>query len=251
MGMVSRASWGARKPRRRYTVTWAQRTEFFVHHTAGPPGQSMKTIQDFHMDGRGWSDIGYGHLVDDDGVIYQGRGWLVVGAHCPGHNRSGESVAYIGQNAPTAAAVRSIRWLYDEACRRAGKRLRLLGHGQRFATSCPGPRLQAWLAAGMPIEEQEQEQEQELIRLVWHDGVPVWPGRVLELTRPMMHGEDIEAVQEKLRTRGWTITVDGLYGEKTRGSIRLYQARTGLPVTGRVDEPTWDMVWSWRPPATP
>ncbi|TMR09698.1 hypothetical protein ETD86_42440, partial [Nonomuraea turkmeniaca] len=52
---------------------------------------------------------------------------------------------------PTDAAKRSIRWLYDEACRKAGRKLKQLGHGDRFATACPGPKLQAWVDAGMPV----------------------------------------------------------------------------------------------------
>lgn len=155
MKIITRAGWKARAPRAsgRYTVPWSARTEFFTHHTNGPRDQALKTIQDFHMGpSRGWGDVGYNFLVRDDGTIYEGRGWLVVGAHCRGHNRSGIGVAFIGNDNPTEAALRSIRWLYDEACRKAGRTLRKLGHGQRYATACPGPKLQAWVNDGMPVD---------------------------------------------------------------------------------------------------
>ncbi|MER6581836.1 N-acetylmuramoyl-L-alanine amidase [Nonomuraea sp. NPDC001023] len=153
MKVIARAGWNARDPRNRLTVPWSVRTEFFIHHTDGPTDQTLRSIQDFHMGpSRGWSDIGYNFLFDDDGVIYEGRGWLVVGAHCPDHNRTGISAAYIGKNAPTEAALRSARWLYDEACRKAGRSLKKLGHGDRYPTECPGARLQAWVNAGMPAE---------------------------------------------------------------------------------------------------
>ncbi|MFF0864143.1 N-acetylmuramoyl-L-alanine amidase [Nonomuraea sp. NPDC003560] len=153
MKVITRAGWNARDPKNRLTVPWSTRTEFFVHHTDGPPTQTLRSIQDFHMGtSRGWSDIGYNFLVDDDGVIYEGRGWLVVGAHCPNHNRTGIGVAYIGENDPTDAAKRSIRRLYDEACRKAGRPLKKLGHGDRYPTECPGSKLQAWVNAGMPAE---------------------------------------------------------------------------------------------------
>jgi peptidoglycan hydrolase-like protein with peptidoglycan-binding domain len=151
--VVARAGWNARDPKNRLTVPWSVRTEFFVHHTDGPTDQTLRSIQDFHMgSSRGWSDIGYNWLVDDDGIIYEGRGWLTVGAHCPDHNRTGISAAYIGENNPTEKAKRSIRWLYDEACRKAGRPLKKLGHGDRYPTECPGPKLQAWVNAGMPAE---------------------------------------------------------------------------------------------------
>ncbi|TMR11761.1 hypothetical protein ETD86_34905, partial [Nonomuraea turkmeniaca] len=152
MKVITRAGWNARDPKNVNTVPWSVRTEFFVHHTDGPKTQTIKSIQDFHMGpSRGWSDVGYNFLVREDGTIYEGRGWTVVGAHCPDHNRTGIGVAYIGSNNPTDAAKRSIRWLYDEACRKAGRKLKQLGHGDRFATACPGPKLQAWVDAGMPV----------------------------------------------------------------------------------------------------
>ncbi|MEV4287338.1 peptidoglycan-binding domain-containing protein [Nonomuraea bangladeshensis] len=240
MRLVTRAGWKARAPKNTYTVTWATRTEFFVHHTDGPQDQSIKSIQDFHMGpSRGWSDIGYNFLVHADGTIYEGRGWLTVGAHCPDHNRTGIGVAFIGDNNPTAAAKKSIRYLYDEACRRAGRKLRQLGHGDRFPTACPGPRLQAWVDAGMPAEAEEAP------KVVVKDGVPQWPGRVLKVSEPMQRGDDVKTWQGKLAKRGWTIDVDGWYGPKSRTVCRGYQRATGLPVTGEVDAATWEMTWSW------
>lgn len=151
MDIISRAGWGARAARSRSTVSWSQRTEFIVHYSEGPTDQSVRSIQDFHMDGRGWADIGYNFLVDVSGRIYEGRGWLVVGAHAPDHNTPGIGVCMIGRDGDaTAAAKRSIRWLYDEAVRRAGRRLRMLGHREVYATSCPGDELYAWVRAGMP-----------------------------------------------------------------------------------------------------
>ncbi|WP_433228303.1 N-acetylmuramoyl-L-alanine amidase [Actinomadura formosensis] len=160
MNIISRAEWGARRPRSRSTVTWGRRTEFIVHYSEGPTTQSVRSIQDFHMGTRGWSDIGYNFLVDVHGRIYAGRGWLVVGAHAPGHNTSGIGVCMIGQDGDaTPAATRSIRALYDEACRRAGRNLAKLGHRDVYATSCPGDQLYAWVRAGMPAEKEKEDDD--------------------------------------------------------------------------------------------
>ncbi|MEU8796128.1 N-acetylmuramoyl-L-alanine amidase [Spirillospora sp. NPDC048819] len=170
MDIISRSEWGARSPRNRQTVSWSQRTEFVVHYSEGPTSQSVRSIQDFHMDGRGWADIGYNFLVDVKGRIYEGRGWLVIGAHAPDHNTSGIGVCMIGRDGDaTAAAKRSIRWVYDEAVRRRGRSLKKLGHRDVYATSCPGDELYAWVRAGMPASgsEDDMPSAEEIATAVW------------------------------------------------------------------------------------
>ncbi|MFC6880139.1 MULTISPECIES: N-acetylmuramoyl-L-alanine amidase [Actinomadura] len=158
MDIISRAEWGARAPRSRSTTDWSSRTEYVVHYSEGPTDQSVRSIQAFHMDTRGWADIGYNFLVDVHGRIYEGRGWLVVGAHAPDHNTSGIGVCMIGQDGDaTPAAKNAIRRLYDEAGRRAGRSLRKLGHRDVYATSCPGDQLYAWVRAGMPADTDQED----------------------------------------------------------------------------------------------
>lgn len=152
MQIITRAEWGARPPKSAPTLTtWARRTGFMVHHSAGPISQSVRAIQDFHMDTRDWNDIGYNFLVrPTDGAIYEGRGWLTIGAHCGGHNTENIGVCVLGTDPLTDAAKRSLRWLYDGAVRRKGSRLVMLGHRDRGRTECPGDDLYAWVRAGMP-----------------------------------------------------------------------------------------------------
>lgn len=140
----SRASWGARTPRSRQTVPWSARKEVTLHYSSGPTSQTPRQIQDFHMDGRGWSDVGYNFLVDKNGVAYEGRGWTVVGAHAAPRNTEGIGICYIGGDGMTDAAKRTVVELYDEACRRAGRTLARKGHRDINSTSCPGSRNYAW-----------------------------------------------------------------------------------------------------------
>jgi N-acetylmuramoyl-L-alanine amidase len=48
------------------------------------------------MDSNGWNDIGYSFLIGDDGRIYEGRGFNVVGAHTQGYNSVGYGVSFMG-----------------------------------------------------------------------------------------------------------------------------------------------------------
>lgn len=229
MNIITRTEWGARLPRSRATTTWAQRTEFVVHYSEGPTSRTPRQIQNFHMDDRGWPDVGYNFLVDVKGRIYEGRGWLVVGAHAKGHNTTGVGVCFIGRDGDaTDTAKTSIRALYDAACDKAGRQLLKRGHGQLSgnSTDCPGKQLLTWVKAGMP-----------------HLGgvmtAPPWPGRILKVADPMMHGPDVLAFQREMRRLRWTIAADTFYGPLTAETCRDFQRAHDLVVDGEVGPITW------------
>lgn len=52
------------------------------------------------------------------------------------------------------------------------------------------------------------------------------------LQTPYIWGEDVIWVQEKLKELGYSITVDGIYGQETANQVRLFQERNGLTVDG-------------------
>ncbi|MEU2759400.1 peptidoglycan-binding protein [Streptomyces sp. NPDC007094] len=160
--IISRATWGARPwngtPD---AVPLSKRTAFFVHYDGATPisatGHAVPRAIDRQHQAQGWAGIGYHFVVDQAGTIYEGRGWDRQGAHCPGHNVTGIGVqiAVGGDQEPTEAALAACRALYDEACRRTGHALAMRGHRDGIATLCPGPRLYAWVQAGMPAKGYE------------------------------------------------------------------------------------------------
>lgn len=164
MNVISRTQWGARAWAG--TPAWvplSQRRDFFVHWWGPvPPARDrgvalMRTVESVHMNGNGWMGVGYNFVVGQDGVVHEGRGWNLQGAHCTGHNRSGFGVLVaVGKGGPGAsmAALRSVRWLYDEACRKTGRTLGKKGHQDGVATECPGPALQAWVRNGMTVNHE-------------------------------------------------------------------------------------------------
>lgn len=203
--IISRSEWGARAPRAVSRTSWSARQGFTVHHSAGPATQTVRQIQDFHMDGRGWSDVGYNLLVDDDGNAYDGRGWLVVGAHAAPYNTSHIGVCYIGQNNPTAAAKRTIRALYDEACKQAGRKLSTGGHRDLNETNCPGDDLYAWVHDGMPTSGLSTSGGDDVIGLRRGD-----------------KGEAVKGLQALIKAAGQDLPkygVDGDYGKETADAL--------------------------------
>ncbi len=55
---------------------------YIVIHTAAVENASFEEVRDYHMNERGWSDIGYHYYIEKDGSIHQGRDEDEVGAHC-------------------------------------------------------------------------------------------------------------------------------------------------------------------------
>lgn len=150
--VVSRSGWGARAPRNRLTMkNLAQYV--FIHHTTGSQCKDKASCcriirghQNYHMDKRGWSDIGYSFLVGGDGRVYEGRGWGIAGAHTRGYNDNGIAISFVGdftKSTPNQGMLNAAKNLI--ACGvQMGKidpRYSLHGHRDGDCTACPGDRL--------------------------------------------------------------------------------------------------------------
>ena len=72
--------------------------EIIIHCSATREDQAIpvETIREWHVDGRGWSDIGYHFYIELDGSIKKGRDIDKSGAHCKWHNRNYIGVCYCG-----------------------------------------------------------------------------------------------------------------------------------------------------------
>ena len=65
--------------------------------------------------------------------------------------------------------------------------------------------------------------------------------RVLKVTKPLMRGDDVKALQTALIERNYhcgTNGADGTYGRLTAYAVRCFQASKGLIVNGRADRYT-------------
>lgn len=50
--------------------------------------------------------------------------------------------------------------------------------------------------------------------------------------------------QQRMAERGYSITVDGRYGEETERIVRYFQALVGLPVDGKIGPATYAAAWT-------
>ena len=71
----------------------------YLHCTATAPGKpvSVEAIRRYHMDVRGFRDIGYHYVVQPDGTIEEGRPSDEQGAHVKGDNVRTIGVCMIGE----------------------------------------------------------------------------------------------------------------------------------------------------------
>ena len=79
-------------------------TDLIIHCTATRPDwwqsrtakQKVSEVRKWHVEDRGWSDIGYHFLIDRDGMVVKGRALERTGAHTKGHNKGSIGICLFG-----------------------------------------------------------------------------------------------------------------------------------------------------------
>ncbi len=175
--VYSRAEWGARAQACQPDVA-STLLAAVVHHTAGSNSyttvaqamQQIRNDQAYHIDGRGWCDIGYNFLVDKWGNVYEGRAnsgtQPVIGVHAGGFNTATVGISMLGDYSTVTPSTQTqesvaqvIAWRLSQYHRdptstvgyttwggensryAAGTRLDLrvvVGHRDTAYTACPG-----------------------------------------------------------------------------------------------------------------
>lgn len=108
----------------------------------------MRSFQNYHMDGHGWSDIGYHYVIFATGNVYEARTFSYRGAHAYGANHTTGICFVMGPgDEPTPQMLAA----FEELKRFVGV-TKYKGHNQWAgnATQCPGPALKSILH--LPVE---------------------------------------------------------------------------------------------------
>ncbi|MBK9180386.1 MAG: N-acetylmuramoyl-L-alanine amidase [Acidimicrobiales bacterium] len=128
--IVRRSEWGADESLRNGEPSYAPVKKLVVHHAATPnnpadPAATVRSIQVYHVRDRGFQDIAYNFLIDQRGVVYEGRwardygagetptgqladGRGVVGAHALNYNTGTCGICLLGDftsTQPSQAAL--------------------------------------------------------------------------------------------------------------------------------------------------
>lgn len=160
--IIGRATWGAGPLRSGAKIDHARFVGLAIHHT-------VMVMPDYDRDGirRGdiddvkrymrqlqtarpdlGNEVPYSWVVfpgrsPDDGVVAEGRGFGVTGAHTVGYNSTRYGVAYAGNtntDPVTPGVLEAIRWVGRHLADPAGA-ARTFGHRDVKSTACPGDRL--------------------------------------------------------------------------------------------------------------
>jgi len=139
--------------------------EIIVHCSATRPEwmRDAKTpakvaeIRRWHVQDRGFSDIGYHFLIDRDGTVAKGRAVERVGSHVKGHNTGTIGVCLVGGfgSAATDKFEEHYSWQQHKALgvllvdlrKQFPAIVKVAGHNQYAQKACPGFNVPSWYAA--------------------------------------------------------------------------------------------------------
>jgi len=117
-----------------------------IHCLSTPEGRDVHIdeVRRWHVDERGWSDVGYHWLITLDGEIEKGRPESKSGAHAKGHNSTSVGVAYVGgcdidmkpKDTRTDAQKETLLCLLEDLKGRYPD-AEIIGHRDVSSKSCP------------------------------------------------------------------------------------------------------------------
>jgi len=120
--------------------------KIIVHCSDSPEGRedTIDDIRLWHMNERGWSDVGYHYVIHLDGSIHVGREVNTQGAHVKGHNKGSIGVCYVGgadidfkpKDTRTCEQKESLE-IVLQYLKRVYPRVEILGHRDLSSKACP------------------------------------------------------------------------------------------------------------------
>ena len=112
-----------------------------------PLADKVAEIRRWHVQERGWRDIGYHWVIDRDGAVAPGRRETAIGAHVESHNRCTLGICLLGGYGASAddlfakhftvAQTEAMKQLIVEIKGRTAIR-KVAGHNDYAAKACPG-----------------------------------------------------------------------------------------------------------------
>jgi len=152
--------------------------EIIIHCTDTRPNwwadksaqQKVDEVRRWHVQDRGWSDIGYHFLIDRDGTVVEGRPLERVGAHTKGKNTGTIGISLFGGHGGAANddfldnftedQERALRILIRKLQDDYPSITSISGHNQWAAKACPTFSVPAWLEGARKVKAAPVVEEQ-------------------------------------------------------------------------------------------
>ena len=242
MKILKRREWGSRGPKKSFS--WLNKKRVVgiaVHHSGvknGPKGvTAVKAFERHHMDNNGWNAIAYNWLIEEEGVIYVGRGAGVISAATRPYNSRTESICYTGDGDKDipAETQKSLTWLIADIQKRYTNKLWVKGHRELASTSCPGNVLFSWVQDYRNGVTRVQPKSKPVAKK---------PAKTTRLVKQGSRGAHVKMMQTQLNKNGFRLAVDGVAGPQTIGALKKYQLRAKLQVDGLCGKNTWKALYN-------
>jgi len=254
--LVTRAQWGAPPTTPAADLPTAKGVK--VHWIGGPyttPDHAqcaaeVRAIRQEHLSDpkQGWVDIAYNLLVCGHGFVFEGRGVRKesgANGDQPLNLAHYAVCAIVGTAEADSPAL--LQGIGDAIgyLRANGAGPEVLGHRDGYNTDCPGDALYALVHSGHWSSNPAPAPDP--THAPTPAPIPSGPGPAAYLSQGNT-GPMVRELQQRLRDRGWTIDVDGVFGPKTRAVVVAFQQDStahGWPLAadGLVGPKTWDALW--------
>lgn len=103
----------------------------FIQH------DDISVIKHWHVDERGFDDVGYHYFIKKDGTVQTGRVLNKIGAHCKGQNRKSIGVCLSGKHKFTSHQFEALHDLILKIWGKLGKDIEVFGHYDFSSKTCP------------------------------------------------------------------------------------------------------------------
>ena len=206
----------------------------FLHCSASddPNHDDIRTIRDWHVNGRDWEDVGYHYFIRKDGTLEAGRPLERPPAAQAGHNAGTIAICLHGLSEERFAegqyrTLIDLAREIDEACT---GRITFHGHCEVSAKSCPVFPYRAVLGldrdgrmSGSPTDSPDLR-----------EGPATATDKEPETLEVTSRGVAVRRLQRLLDEAGYVLEQDGLFGQATLAAVRAFQAYNGLEADGIV-----------------
>ena len=208
----------------------------FLHCSASdvPDHDDVSVMRDWHVNGNGWSDVGYHYFIRKDGKVQEGRPLEKTPAAQRGNNAGTLAICCHGLKVQkfTQAQYQSLVELCGEIRRAYDGEITFHGHCEVSSKACPVYPYQEVL--GLDEEGYMNKEPNTSPRGQTDEVAPDLP-----TLRLMARGESVRTLQSALRSKGHRVAVDGIFGRGTLEAVKSFQRSSGLSADGNVGARTW------------
>lgn len=223
----------------------------FLHCSASDEDEhdDVAVMRRWHVDERGWDDVGYHFFIKKDGTIQPGRDLEKAPAAQRGHNTGTVAICLHGLTVGrfTRNQYHSLIALCREIDGALGGMASFHGHSEVSSKACPVFPYRVVLGLDVhgemvfaPTETPLRGGDAPAVPQLVADPAPRPP---LRLTA---RGVDVELLQVLLIEAGFDTDIDGIFGRHTEAIVRDFQTDRGLTADGIVGPRTWAALETLR-----